>query len=288
MTEPQVPKTAPHGQHGRSGRSANRSFALGAARAFGGAVLFGMPLLMTMEMWQLGQSMDRVRLAVLIVLMLPLLVALSYFAGFEETFSIRDDAVDALAAFAIGAVASGGMLVLLGAFDVRCTLDEIASSVALQAVPASIGALLAQSQFGGPKEENKREEAGHLGELFLMVVGALFLSLNVAPTEEILVIAHRATPWRVGAMILASLAMMHAMVFVLEFRGQAALPRGASGWHAFIHSTVAGYIVALAVSGYVLWTFGRFDGTSIDAAAAAIIVLGMPASLGAAAARLIL
>jgi putative integral membrane protein (TIGR02587 family) len=180
------------------------------------------------------------------------------------------------------------MLVLLGTLDRHSTLDEIVSSIALQTVPASVGALLAQSQFGGPKEENKRKEAGHLGELFLMVVGALFLCLNVAPTEEIVVIAQQASMLRIGAMMLVSLVMMHAVVFVLEFRGQAALPPGASGFHAFIHSTVAGYILALTVSGYVLWTFGRFDGTSIEAAAAAIVVLGLPASLGAAAARLIL
>lgn len=269
-------------------RSSSRHFAIGAARAFGGAVLFGLPLLMTMEMWQLGQSMDRWRLAVMVVLMVPLLIALSYFAGFEETFSIKDDTVDAFAAFAIGAVASAGMLVLFGALDARASIEEVVSSIALQTVPGSIGALLAQSQFGGPKEENKRREAGHFGELFLMVVGALFLALNVAPTEEIIVIAHRATLLRVSAIMLVSLAMMHAVIFVLEFRGQAALPRGASGWHAFIHSTVAGYIVALAVSGYVLWCFGRFDGTSIEAGAAAVVVLGLPASLGAAAARLIL
>jgi putative integral membrane protein (TIGR02587 family) len=269
-------------------RSASGHFAIGAARAFGGAVLFALPLLMTMEMWQLGQSMERWRLALMMVLMVPLLIALSYFAGFEETFSIKDDAVDAFAAFAIGAVASAGMLLLWGALDARSSIDEIVSSVALQTVPASIGALLAQSQFGGPKEENKRKEAGHLGELFLMVVGALFLALNVAPTEEIVVIAHRATLLRIGSIMLVSLAMMHALIFVLEFRGQAALPHGASGWHAFIHSTVAGYIVALAVSAYILWCFGRFDGTSIEAAAAAIVVLGLPASLGAAAARLIL
>jgi len=46
--------------------------------------------------------------------------------------------------------------------------------------------------------------------------------------------------------------------------------------------------VALAISAYVLWTFGRLDDTAWAERAAAVLVLGFPASVGAAAARLIL
>ena len=53
------------------------------ARAFGGASIFGLPLLMTMEMWSLGGYVDRPRLIVMVVVNLPLLVALSHYIGFE-------------------------------------------------------------------------------------------------------------------------------------------------------------------------------------------------------------
>jgi putative integral membrane protein (TIGR02587 family) len=272
----------------RDERSSNQHFARGAARAFGGAVLFALPLLMTMEMWQLGQSMDRFRLALLLVLMLPLLVGLSYFAGFEETFELKDDAVDALAALAIGFIASGFILSVLGVLDLHSSPADLACKIAIQAVPASIGALLSQSQLGGPREEDKRRKAGHLGELFLMVVGALFLAFNVAPTEEIVDIAQKMTMLRMGVVMLISLGMMHAIIFVLEFRGQADVPEGTPGWSVIVRSTIPGYTIALAVSGYVLWTFGRFDGSSLETSAATIVVLGLPAALGAGAARLIL
>jgi uncharacterized membrane protein len=64
--------------------------------------------------------------------------------------------------------------------------SELVGKVAVQAVPGSIGALLAQSQLGGRAEEQqaKRFEAGYGGQLFLMAVGAVFLALSVAPTEE--------------------------------------------------------------------------------------------------------
>jgi uncharacterized membrane protein len=42
------------------------------------------------------------------------------------------------------------------------------------------------------------------------------------------------------------------------------------------------------VSAYVLWTFGRFDGEAPALVLTQAVVLGFPASLGAAAARLIL
>ncbi|HEV2129601.1 MAG TPA: DUF2391 family protein, partial [Longimicrobiaceae bacterium] len=87
---------------GRRERSANRRFAVGLARAFGGALIFSLPMLMTMEMWWLGFYMDRFRLALFMSLIIPLLVGLSYYAGFEETFSLKNDLVDAFVAYAVG------------------------------------------------------------------------------------------------------------------------------------------------------------------------------------------
>ncbi|MBA3444346.1 MAG: DUF2391 family protein [Gemmatimonadales bacterium] len=61
-----------------SAREANRRFALGLVRAFGEAILFSFPMLMTMEMWWLGFYMSPTRLALFILLDIPLLVGLSY------------------------------------------------------------------------------------------------------------------------------------------------------------------------------------------------------------------
>ena len=43
-----------------------REHFIGVARAFGGALFFGLPLLMPMEMWWLGFVMDRFRLALFV------------------------------------------------------------------------------------------------------------------------------------------------------------------------------------------------------------------------------
>jgi putative integral membrane protein (TIGR02587 family) len=263
-----------------------RNFAVGLGRAFGGALVFGLPLLMTMEMWTLGFVMDRVRLLALLLSALPLLVGLSYYGGFEETPSLRDDVRDALVAVLVGAVSSCALLALFGAVGPERTLDEIVGAVALQTVPASVGALLARSQFGGGEREKK--DPPYFGELFLMAVGALFLSLNMAPTEEMVLIAYRLTPEAAVALALLSLAVIHAFVYVVEFRGQHARPEGWGFLSIFLRFTAAGYALALLMSLYMLWLFGRLDGAAPQDVALVTVVLGFPASVGAAAARLVL
>ncbi|HEX7830691.1 MAG TPA: DUF2391 family protein [Thermoanaerobaculia bacterium] len=46
--------------------------------------------------------------------------------------------------------------------------------------------------------------------------------------------------------------------------------------------------MALAASALILWFFGRFDGQALDVIVAEIVVLGLPATLGASAGRLLM
>ena len=268
------------------GPAPSRAFAVGIGRAFGGALLFGLPLLMTMEMWALGLAMDRLRLCILLLSALPLLVGLSYYGGFEETPSLREDVRDALIAILVGTASSVVLLALFGALGPGRTPSEIVAMVALQAAPASVGALLARSQLGGGEREKK--DPPYFGELFLMAVGALFLSLNIAPTEETVLIAAKMTPVRGILLALLSLAVMHAFVYVVEFHGQHARPKGHGFAAVFLRFTLVGYALALLMSVYMLWLFGRLDGTAPTEAALIAVVLGFPAAMGAASARLIL
>jgi putative integral membrane protein (TIGR02587 family) len=271
-------------------RGANRRFGVALARAFGGAILFSFPLLMTMEMWWLGFYIDRLRLTLLLVVAVPLLIGLSYHAGFEETFHWQDTVLDAFVAYAVGGLAAALMLVLFAVITPGMSMDEIIGKVSLQAVPGSIGALLARSQLGGPKAQERAERPGarYGGELFLMAVGALFLAFNVAPTEEMVLIAYQMTVGHTVALALGSLLLMHAFVYALEFQGQVVIPPTTPAWSIFLRFTVVGYALALLISGYVLWTFGRTDGLSGTEVVRTAVVLGFPAALGAAAARLIL
>ena len=73
----------------------SRDYAIGLARAFGGANIFALPLLMTMEMWWLGFYLDPLRLALFLVVNFAVLVGLSRFGGFEWRYEERRSRVQA-------------------------------------------------------------------------------------------------------------------------------------------------------------------------------------------------
>ncbi|MBY3423209.1 TIGR02587 family membrane protein [Rhizobium laguerreae] len=275
-------------------------FFSGIARGIAGALLFALPMFMTMEMWELGFYMDRSRLFLLLIVNIPLLVILSDRVGFERTWTWRQAMRDASIAYGLGILGSALILIAMGVLKHDQSLHEITGMIAIQAVPASIGAMLGRSQLGGQLDDGDDPEANdsddpvheretsYAGELFLMAVGALFLSLNVAPTEEMVLLSYKMTPWHGLIMIAASLAVMHGIVYALSFKGSHDLAEGTPGWHAFVRFTLPGYVIAGLISAYCLWTFHRTDDIGSTQILMAVVVLSFPAAIGAAAARLIL
>jgi putative integral membrane protein (TIGR02587 family) len=275
-------------------------FFAGIARGIAGALLFALPMLMTMEMWQLGVYMDRTRLLLLLLFNIPLLIILSDRVGFEETSTWRQAIRDASIAYALGIVSCSLILVAMGVIKQDQSAHEIIGMIALQAVPASIGAMLGRSQLGGQSADEgvqgegddddpvHEREVSYAGELFLMAVGALFLNLNVAPTEEMILLSYKMTPWHALVIIAASLAVMHGFVYALSFKGSHDLAEGTPSWHAFVRFTLPGYLIAGSISAYCLWTFHRTDDIGSTQILMTIVILSFPGAIGAAAARLIL
>lgn len=265
----------------------NQQFWIGYARAMAGALIFAFPLLMTMEMWWLGMYLDRARLALFIFVLLPILVGLSRYSGFRETASWYDDVVDALVAFSAGVLSSVLFLTLFGVLNIGMSSNEIIGKIAVLTFPASIGAIVAGKQLGEKENEDQKRRARYGGELFIMMTGALFVAFNVAPTEEMIVIAYKMSGWHAIALVFTSLLIMHACVYALNFRGRHERPENVTIWRVGLHFTVVGYAIALLVSGYVLWTFGRFDNMAVERVLMVNTVLAFPASFGAALARLV-
>lgn len=260
------------------------------ARACGGALLFSFPLLMTMEMWSLGVSVDRVRLLIFLIVSAPMLLGLSYFAGFEPTFRLKDEVLDALAAFGVGCVLSALLLWLFGVLEQHLTARHTIGKIVLCAIPAALGALLASKQMGerDPSTRRRAADCGPFGQLFLMSVGAMFLAFNVAPTEEMILIAYQMDAGQALILMLASIGLLHAFVYSLGFPGEARRREAGGFLRTFIGFTAPGYGVALISSLFLLWTFGRTDGVALHEIATMTIVLGFPAALGAATARLVI
>lgn len=267
-------------------RRRETAYARDLGRAFAGALLFSIPLLMTMEMWEQGVAMDRWRMLLFVLAGLPLLYGLAYYAGFSNRRGLRNDLMDTAAALAVGFVTAAVLLALFGVIRWDTAPREAVGMIALQAVPGAMGALLARRQLAGDGGDADGDEdaASYTGELFLMAAGALFFALNMAPTEEMILIAYKATPAHALAMIAASILLLHLIVFEAGFAGQEEADHPAA---AVFHFTLPGYAIALGVSLFVLFVFGRTDGHDLPGVVQSAVVLGLPASIGAAAARLL-
>src|SRR5688500_5914776 len=108
--------------------------AVNLARAYGGAVIFSFPALMTMAMWRLGFNMAGARMAIFTFLTIPLLIGLSYYDGFEDTFTGKDDVRETFIAYAVGFSASAVMLYLFGVITMSMSADEIIGKISIQAL----------------------------------------------------------------------------------------------------------------------------------------------------------
>ena len=271
--------------------TSNSDYAIGLARAFAGALLFALPLLMTMEMWALGFYTHPARLLLFLFVNFIVLVGLSRFGGFERTATLFEDLLDALAAVGIAILASAAILALFGIVTPEMRLDEIVGKVAVQSVPCSFGAMLARKQLSGGESADDaiqaERTAGYGGQLFLMLAGALFLAFNVAPTEEMILIGFMMSPFQSLLLVLLSILLLDAFVYGVGFAGQRERPEDVGRASLFLRFTLVGYGIALLVSIYVLWTFGRADGGDIGQVAMTVSVLAFPAAIGAAIARLV-
>ena len=219
--------------------------------------------MMTMEMWWIKFLIEPLRLALLLGLLVPLLVGLSRLGGFRNNLHWLDDVADALVAIVVGGTIAALILWLFGVLTADMPVREIVGKISMQLFPASIGAMLAQNQLGvDPGKE--RVERTYLGELFLMSVGAMFLSLSIAPTEEVALISYKMGTWHLIALAAISMALMHLIVYAANFSGTVPRHPAESFFSVFARFSLVGYAVVSAVNLYLLWTFGALDGLAYN------------------------
>ena len=266
----------------------NREFLISVGRAFAGALIFALPMLMTMEMWSLGVTLHPWRILLLLVITLPLLLGLSHFSGIRRTARWKDEAADLFVVTLVSILTSVLILWIFGVLQPGMSAREIISKLAMQFVPCSIGAMLARSQLGEAHVGRPRRRGpSYAGELFLMMTGALFLSLNVAPTEEVELIAHQMSTKQEILLAFCSLVVMQIFVYAARFRGGHAFDQ-ISIASVFARYTLVGYVIVLLVSLALMWLLGRTDGDAFREVLGTAIVVSFPGAIGAAAARLVL
>jgi len=266
------------------------------ARGITGGLLFSFPLLYTMEVWWAGFSATSWQLLGLVIVTYSLLLGYNRYAGMRPGVSWRSVMIDSVEEMGIGMVLSFAVLYTLNQIQPgEMALSEVMGKVIVEAMAVSIGVSIGTAQLGAHENEDQEEneeleaekEPGKIGMIVLALCGAILVGGNVAPTEEVVVLAVEATPVHILLMALTSLGLSVIVVYFSDFKGTSTKRRKDFIFWLVLDTCVS-YLVALIVSGLALWFFGRLSGVSLWVGFSQIIVLGVLSALGASAGRLLI
>lgn len=268
-------------------------------RAMGGGLFIGLPLLFTVEMWAHSFLLPSWKIVVLIGVAFVVVVGYSAVSGFRRERTWGELFIDSVQTLGIAAVVSALALLLLGRIGLETGLRDAVGKIALEMIPVAFGVSLAATQLATPEDggDDAADQGSSVGDgaavgtFGRLVVGAgaaLVFALNIAPTEEPMLLGIEADWWLLLMVIPATLAMTFAIVFHADFRGGRSFDGGDSPLDHPIGETLAAYAVSLLVSLMLLWAFGRTDGFSASAIMGQTIMLAIVASFGAAAGRLLI
>ena len=270
-------------------------------RGIAGGLLFSIPLLYTMELWEGGLSVPSARQLLLVAVTFLLLLGYNRFAGLHHDSSWTEVVIDSVEELGIGVFVSAGVLYLIGQVTLEHSVQENLGIIVVEAMVVAVGVSVGTAQLGGSSEEDETglkggsrkagsvdgDPRGFAGEIVIALCGAVLFAANVAPTEEIQMIAAGTSVMRLLILMLASLLLGGGILFYSHFLGTTRR-RHTVGWMDALRGSITTYAIALIAAGLFLWYFGRFAGESRSSMAAQIVVLGLPAVIGASAGKLLL
>ena len=270
-----------------------------ALRGVAGGLLFGVPLLFTMEVWWLGQtSTSGHALAALLFTMVPVTLLIGVI-GFRRRpdVTITEIVVDVVTAVGLGILVVAFVLVILQRITLRTPLANAVQMVVFEAAPFALGAAVAGEVFArkNDRSEGKNSDdasasgpSGNatIADLAATAMGAAFIALSIAPTEEVpMLFTSIEQPWLV-VLIAAALVVTYLIVFSAGFGNQDARHRQEGLLQRPMTETAFAYLVSLGVSAVLLWFFRNLSLHDPVNALAEAVVLSFPASIGGAAGRL--
>ncbi len=266
------------------------------ARGIAGGLMFSLPLLYTMEVWWAGFVAGPVRLLIYMATTFVLLLGYNSYAGMHEDSSWAEVMIDSVEEMGIGLLVSALLLSLLGRISPEMQLGEVIGKIVVEAMTVAIGISVGTSQLGaqsdgessGPgKGQGSLEDDLRFGrQLVIAACGAMLFGANVAPTEEVVVIATEISVAQLLSLMVLSLLFTALILYYIEFSGSERFVRR-NGITSVVIGTAASYAVALLTAAAVLWFFGRFDQVGLFVAVAQTVVLGVATTLGASAGRLL-
>ncbi|MEH2364437.1 TIGR02587 family membrane protein [Nostoc sp.] len=270
-----------------------------------GGFLFGIPLLYTMEVWWIGSLAKPQLMMMAIALMFIVVYFLNQIEGFRErrySWLADQAAMDTVEAIAIGLACSTFVLLLLRELTPETSLKESLGKIIFESVPFAIGVALANQLLGDTRNSNAEGEATEaknttnnkgdelqatFADLGATLIGATVIAFNIAPTDEITMLAAAASPpWEL-AMIVTSLLISYGIVFQAGFSDQQKRKQQKGIFQRPSSETIMSYLVSLLAGAFMLWFFQKLTFSDpwtmwLDHT----LMLGLPATIGGAAGRL--
>ncbi len=267
-------------------------------RGIAGGLLFSLPMLYTLEFWQAGFIFKPYQLLIYLIISFLLLYAYNKYAGFNREDSFKENILESFEEMGMAFLLATFILFITGRIHGDLSLYEIQGKIIIQAVNVAIGISIGKKQLALPdddsekaaeKEEKTSASNGYfLQSVNLALCGAILIVSNIAPTDEVPIIAFETKPFKILLIFLFSIGLGAAILNYINFRGSKKSSERKSSIKEIIFGTAIMYSLALSVSFFMLWIFNRFDGVSIYGIIAQVVVLALPASLGASAGRFLI
>ncbi|OUL22830.1 hypothetical protein BV378_23220 [Nostoc sp. RF31YmG] len=271
-----------------------------------GGFLFGIPLLYTMEVWWIGSLAKPQLMMLAIALMFIGVFLLNQTEGFRKSRHRKrpyEAAIDTVEAIAIGLACSTFVLFLLQELKLDSPLKEALGKIIFESVPFALGVALANQFLGDADSTNAQGQTAPQGnsitkkqcndlqatfaDLGATVIGATVIAFNIAPTDEVSMLAATVSPpWQLG-IIATSLVISYGIVFQAGFSDQQKRRQQKGIFQRPSSETIMSYLVSLLAAAMMLWFFQKLTLSDpwtmwLDHT----LMLGLPATIGGAAGRL--
>ena len=272
-------------------------------RGAAGSFLFGIPLLYTVEVWAIGSSTDSLRLLYVQAVTFVVVLLLTQVEGFRRSLSIQpiETVLESIEALGIGIICAAIALILLRRITLETPLSEALGKLIFEGVPFSLGVTLARSTLERRRSQRRTLSSepsllpatfrdilrDTLVDIDATLIGAIVIAFSIAPTEEIPIIASALPPLWLLLIMAASLLVSYIVVFASGFTDRSARAQRGLLLSPLTETLVA-YIVVLIASALMLVFFQQLSSTDPwQEWLGNIIVLGLPASVGGAAGRIL-
>ena len=221
-------------------------------RGVAGGLLFSLPLLYTMEVWQGGFTIPPERQLIYVLLAFVLLLGYNRYAGLHPDVTWAEVAIDSIEELGIGLLLAALVLLLIGRIGAGQSAEEVVGKIVVEAVTVAIGVSVGTAQLGGGDEVTNSSQAitqqvTFGSQLTLAACGAVLFAANVAPTEEIALIGIELSGPRLALVGLVTMALGALILFYSDFRGAKQWSR-VEGVGGVLRGTVITYAVGLATS----------------------------------------